>query len=181
MNHLEAIVQIDSIIDNNFCNDIIEIINKKCHEPMTTAGGLDKNMRNVLGLTLDNKKDKVLYEKINKKIEELYIYYKFKFKILYNDKINQIDLLKYDPGGKYEVHIDTKTDHTRSISVILNLNDDYEGGNLLFTNPMKFSEEIKELKLKRGTVVFFPSNFMYPHGIQPIIKGTRYSIVSWLQ
>ena len=37
------------------------------------------------------------------------------------------------------------------------------------------------IKLGKGSIVFFPSNFMYPHGIQPITKGTRYSIVSWLQ
>tara|TARA_Y100000592_G_scaffold2270_1_gene3498 strand:- start:169 stop:714 length:546 start_codon:yes stop_codon:yes gene_type:complete len=181
MDHLEAVVQIDNIIDDDFCNDIIKIIDEKCHKSMTTMGGLDINIRNVLGLTLDNKKNKILYEKINKKIEELYVYYKIKFKTLDNNKINQIDLLKYNPGGKYEVHVDTKTDYTRSISVILNLNDTYEGGNLLFTNPLKVSEELKELKLKKGTVVFFPSTFMYPHGIQPITKGTRYSIVSWLQ
>ena len=181
MDHLEAIVQIDNIIDDDFCNDIIKIIDEKCHKPMTTIGGLNKNIRNVLGFTLNTKKNKILYEKINKKIEELYIYYKIKFKVLKNNKINQIDLLKYPPGGKYEVHVDAITDSSRNISVILNLNDNYEGGNILFTNPLKFSEELKELKLKKGTAVFFPSNFMYPHGVQPITRGTRYSIVSWLQ
>ena len=42
-------------------------------------------------------------------------------------------------------------------------------------------EEIKRLKLNTGSIVFFPSNFMYPHSIEPITKGTRYSIVAWLQ
>jgi predicted 2-oxoglutarate/Fe(II)-dependent dioxygenase YbiX len=41
--------------------------------------------------------------------------------------------------------------------------------------------EIKRLKLDKGSIVFFPSNFMYPHMIEPITKGTRYSIVAWLQ
>ena len=67
----------------------------------------------------------------------------------------------------------------RYIQIIINLNDDYEGGDLIFTDQSE--KENKRLKLGKGSVVFFPSNFMYPHGIQPITKGTRYSIVSWLQ
>ena len=57
--------------------------------------------------------------------------------------------------------------------------DSYDGGNLIFTDQNR--KEIKRLKLGKGSIVFFPSNFMYPHGIQPITKGTRYSIVAWLQ
>jgi len=183
MDHLEAVVQIDNMIDENFCNDIINVINNKSIKHMTTMNGVNTNVRNVMGYTLQTiDKDKPVYEKINKKIEELYVYYKMKFlRGLENKKINQIDLLKYKVGGKYEVHTDTMTDNTRNISVIINLNDDYEGGELLFVNPMKYSEEIKKTKLKKGTIVFFPSSFMYPHGIQPITKGTRYSIIAWLQ
>ena len=61
----------------------------------------------------------------------------------------------------------------------LNLNDNYKGGDLIFTDQKE--KEIKRLKLGKGSIVFFPSNFMYPHGIEPITKGTRYSIVAWLK
>ena len=61
----------------------------------------------------------------------------------------------------------------------MNLNDDYEGGDLIFTDQK--DNEIKRCQLGKGSIVFFPSNFMYPHGIQPITKKTRYSIVAWLQ
>jgi predicted 2-oxoglutarate/Fe(II)-dependent dioxygenase YbiX len=96
-----------------------------------------------------------------------------------SSKINQIDLLKYSIGGKYETHTDHYTKSIRHLSIIMNLNDDYEGGDLIFTDQKE--KEIKRLKLGKGSIVFFPSNFMYPHGIQPITKGTRYSIVAWLQ
>ena len=96
-----------------------------------------------------------------------------------SSKINQIDLLKYLPGNKYETHIDNFTDSSRHLSIILNLNDNYEGGDLIFTDQKE--KEIKRLKLGKGSVVFFPSNFMYPHKIEPITKGTRYSVVAWLQ
>ena len=94
-------------------------------------------------------------------------------------KINQIDLLKYSPGGKYEIHTDHFTTFNRVLSIIINLNDNYEGGDLIFTDQKE--KEIKRLKLGKGSIVFFPSNFMYPHSIQPITKRTRYSIVAWLQ
>jgi predicted 2-oxoglutarate/Fe(II)-dependent dioxygenase YbiX len=94
-------------------------------------------------------------------------------------KINQIDLLKYSTGGKYEIHTDHFTTVARHLSIIINLNDDYEGGDLIFTDQKE--NEIKKIKLQKGSIVFFPSNFMYPHSIKPITKGTRYSIVAWLQ
>ncbi len=94
-------------------------------------------------------------------------------------KINQIDLLRYKKGGKYEVHTDHFTSSVRHLSVIMNLNEEYEGGELIFTDQKE--NEIKRCKLGKGSVIFFPSNFMYPHKIAPIKKGTRYSIVAWLQ
>ena len=96
-----------------------------------------------------------------------------------SSKMNQIDFLRYTPGGKYEIHTDHYTTSTRALSIIINLNDDYEGGDLIFTDQHK--KEIKRCKLGKGSIVFFPSNFMYPHSIQPITEGTRYSLVAWLQ
>ena len=85
----------------------------------------------------------------------------------------------YSPGGKYGIHTDHFNTSNRALSVIINLNNDYEGGDLVFTDQKE--KEIQRLKLNTGSIVFFPSNFMYPHSIQPITKGTRYSIVAWLQ
>ena len=96
-----------------------------------------------------------------------------------SEKIDQIDLLKYKPGGKYEIHTDHFTNSPRHLSIIINLNDEYEGGDLVFTDQK--DNVIKRLKLGKGSILFFPSNFMYPHSIQPIKKGTRYSIVAWLK
>jgi predicted 2-oxoglutarate/Fe(II)-dependent dioxygenase YbiX len=61
----------------------------------------------------------------------------------------------------------------RSISCSLNLNDDYEGGE--FT----FFDDTLSYNLGKGDVLMFPSNFMYPHAIKPILSGTRYAIITW--
>jgi len=35
-------------------------------------------------------------------------------------------------------------------------------------------------KIIKGRVIMFPSNFMYPHTVNNVEKGCRYSIVSWI-
>ena len=181
MDHLEAIVEIKNIVSKEFMDKIIPLTNHKATKNLTVMGGLDKNIRNVKGyhLSFDTPTDVFYWNFIKLEIERLYNYYKAKFPKIMSSKINQIDLLKYYPGGKYEIHTDHSTTANRALSVIINLNDGYEGGDLVFTDQKE--KEIKRLKLGKGSIVFFPSNFMYPHGIQPITKGTRYSIVAWLQ
>ena len=181
MDHLEAIVEIKNVVSSEFMNKIIPLINHKAKKNLMVMSGLSKDVRNVKGhhLSFNTPTDLFYWNYIKNEIERLYTFYKIKFPQMQSIKINQIDLLKYSPGGKYEIHTDHFTTSTRALSVIINLNDGYEGGDLIFTDQRE--KEIKRLKLGKGSIVFFPSNFMYPHGIQPITKGTRYSIVSWLQ
>jgi len=181
MDHLEAVVEIKNILPSDFIDKIIALIDYKAKENMTIRTGVDKNIRNVKGyhLTFKNATDMFYWNYIKKEIERLYYFYKIKFPKMTSSKINQIDLLKYTNGGKYEIHTDHYTNSPRHLSVIINLNNDYKGGDLIFTDQKE--KEIKRFKLNKGSVVFFPSNFMYPHSIQPITEGTRYSIVAWLQ
>lgn len=60
-----------------------------------------------------------------------------------------------------------------TLSILGSLNDDYEGGELIFW-------EQEKIELKAGQIMIFPSNFMYPHKVLPVTKGTRYSYVSWV-
>jgi len=72
----------------------------------------------------------------------------------------------------------------RKLSCIIALSDpnDYEGGNLDF----KFYDDIPDQEQKihtceqikpRGNIVVFPSYIW--HRVQPVTKGTRYSLVAW--
>jgi predicted 2-oxoglutarate/Fe(II)-dependent dioxygenase YbiX len=162
MDHLESIVEIKNIVHSDFIEKIIPLIDKKA-------------TKHSYSLTLSIPTDLFYWNFIKKEIERLYLFYKTKFPMLKNNKISQIDLLKSTLGRKYDLH----TDLNRSLSIIINLNDNYKGGDLVFTDQK--AKEIKRLKLGKGSIVFFPSNFMYPYKIEPITKGTRYSIVAWLQ
>jgi len=181
MNHTEYIVEIHNIIKPVFIEKLIPFIKHKAKKNLPIDAGLNKNVRNVKGhqLLLHTPTDIFYFNIIKQEIERLYSFYKIKFPLMKSEKVNQIDLLKYIAGGKYTPHVDSGTSTNRTLSVIMNLNDNYEGGDLIFTN-QKY-EEIKRCKLGKGSIVFFPSNFMYPHSIETITKGTRYSIVAWLQ
>lgn len=52
------------------------------------------------------------------------------------------------------------------------LNDDYEGGEIIMFDEM-------HIPVKTGDILIFPSNFLYPHKVNPIKSGIRYSFVSW--
>ena len=58
------------------------------------------------------------------------------------------------------------------------LNDDYEGGDLIFKlNGVNGEETV--VSLAKGDIVVWPSLFIFYHCITPVTKGTRYSIVNW--
>lgn len=92
-------------------------------------------------------------------------------------KSNQIEILKYEEGGFYTPHIDHFSEIPRTISVVIFVNDDFEGGDFeMFSPDLKHSQKVKP---KKGRTIIFPSTFLYPHKANIVTKGTRYAIVIW--
>ena len=58
------------------------------------------------------------------------------------------------------------------LSFIMNFNDDYEGADLFFW-------EDTLVKLGKGDIIMFPSNWLFPHGVNEATKGKRYSGSIW--
>lgn len=91
--------------------------------------------------------------------------------------------LKYEPGGKFDLHADSEhwsaaeqrwvRSHDRDYSVLLYLNDGYEGGAISFPN---FKLQIQP---QRGMLLTFPSDHRFTHEAEPLIAGERYVLVSW--
>ena len=94
----------------------------------------------------------------------------------YRDICN-IEILKYENTGFYTWHVDHFADIPRTMSCILLLNNDYEGGNLCFRNPDGSGEW--EIEVRPNRMIIWPSNFLYPHSVKPVTKGIRYSVVAW--
>lgn len=58
------------------------------------------------------------------------------------------------------------------LSIVGELNSNYEGGEFIMWDTV--------IEIPKGGVLIFPSNFMYPHKVNPVKSGARYSYVSWV-
>lgn len=91
--------------------------------------------------------------------------------------VQQISTLKYESGGHYDTHVDHGSLTPRTLSCILFLNDNFKGGRLIFEDIV--SKEKTFVTPKKGRLIIWPSCYLYPHCVEPVQEGTRYSIVSW--
>lgn len=83
-----------------------------------------------------------------------------------------IHLLRYGKTGHLPAHQDQGVS-TRVLSSVMYLNDNYDGGEIEFVN-----SGVK-IKPEAGSIIFFPSNFLYIHEVHPITNGYRYSMPHW--
>ena len=175
----DAIVEHNGMVTPQFLKLLIDYADKKFVEKLKTASN-STEYRKVHGYTLTNTSisDAAHFLNIQNEITKAYTHYKFKFPQIITANLLQVDLLKYKEGDGYFYHTDEITTR-RTLSIILNLNEEYEGGDLVFGH-QNLREELKRIKMNSCTLCFFPSNFLYPHKIEKITKGTRYSVVAWL-
>lgn len=82
-------------------------------------------------------------------------------------------VLKYYENAEYHAHYDHFRDNRRVFSVVANLGEPEEGGEL------EFPRMGVTVKPEVGSVVVFPSNFPYLHIAHPVKSGVKYSLVSW--
>lgn len=82
-------------------------------------------------------------------------------------------LVRYSPGGHYIPHSDVgRLTRNRYYTVLCYLNDDFEGGNTQFP-ALKYS-----VVPRCGKAILFPSAYL--HGGEPVIRGEKYILVSWI-
>ena len=93
-------------------------------------------------------------------------------------KFSPIRFNKYEVGNIMRTHYDNihtifdgKMKGIPILSIVGNLNEDYEGAEFMLRG--------KEIKLKTGDILLFPSGIVYPHTVKETKKGIRYSFVSW--
>jgi len=86
---------------------------------------------------------------------------------------------RYSQNQTMAKHIDRISsifDGTRKGSPVLSivglLNDNFTGGEFIMFDSYK-------INMKAGDILIFPSSFTYPHKVNHITSGTRYSFVSW--
>jgi hypothetical protein len=177
----------DEVLPWNVLSNLIRFANVSKFEKTKIGDGstskIDFSIRKTYTLPLSNLNDSLsnihwfnlLCSYFNNKLKK----YKFDLNILdyeYRD-IFDIEILKYENTGFYTWHTDHFASIPRTMSCILLLNNDYEGGNLCFRNPDGSGEW--EVEVKSNRMIIWPSNFLYPHTVKPVTKGKRYSVVAW--
>jgi predicted 2-oxoglutarate/Fe(II)-dependent dioxygenase YbiX len=179
----DYIVTFEGIITDALCDAILKEFNDETEwqKAVVGVGLINDKIRNVETVVLSYPHVIEKNPKVRVKLDK-YIFASAGLAIKkYNEKFDNCkiqedsgyELLRYKEGQFYTTHIDSFKDRPRAVSCSFILNDDYEGGEFAF-----FDRELV-YKLKKGSCIMFPSNFMYPHEIMPVTSGTRYSIITW--
>lgn len=85
-------------------------------------------------------------------------------------------LIKYNEGEFFKSHRDDHPLTPRTLSTVVYINDDYEGGELHFKY-FNFT-----YKPEFGDLIVFPSNYAYHHESMPIKNKTKYILTDfWIE
>lgn len=82
------------------------------------------------------------------------------------------NFVKYEGAGThFKVHADHGPTYVCTVSVVVYLNDDYEGGEIVFP---RFNLTHKP---QAGDIIIFPSTYVYEHSSEDMISGSKYAVV----
>lgn len=178
----DYIVIFENIIPNDLCDEVLtEYGGDKNWINTVTGGGLNREIRRCDAINTSDsfiiaqnqKKRKSIDEKLFVCAEEAIKKYNDKFKYAKIQGDSGYTLLRYQEGEFYSEHTDHFLQAPRIVSCSFMLNSDFEGGEFAFFN--------RELIYKppKGSALMFPSNFLYPHEVMPVVRRVRYSIITW--
>jgi len=178
----DYIVVFEDIVPDELCTEVLtEYENDTSWVNAATKGGLQRDTRRCDAINMSD--PFVIHQKepTRKEIDsKLFVcagnairQYNEKFPHAKIEGDSGYTLLRYQEGEFYGQHTDHFLQAPRTVSCSFVLNDDYEGGEFSFFN--------RELVYKpsKGSALMFPSNFMYPHEVMPVIRKVRYSIITW--
>jgi hypothetical protein len=149
---------------------------------------IDASVRSSLGTTVNEEHDatKLLHQKINESlsiykekvisINDMFQYYPVPAGYSTTCHREAIQVLEYSPNQEYKFHHDTSNDpnskeYHRIISIVLYLNDEFDGGGTEFPH--------QTYKPSPGYGLFFPSNWCFPHSGQKVLSGKKRVAVTW--
>ena len=158
---------------------------KECDSILTKFLNVDLEVASVLNSELLDSLIKVRDSKVvftqlphyKKKLKNV-LSNEIKIKGFELDEIEEFQFTKYELNGHYDWHTDsTGFDYyaKRFCSVVIQLNNEYDGGELLYKD---HNNDVVEFKKGVGNLFIFNSSIS--HKVKPIISGERYSLVSWI-
>lgn len=118
----------------------------------------------------DNQVLRDVHDRVENSLDKCLQHYEslWHLKMHYKEAFN---FVKYLPGKYFKIHGDHGPYYACTISAVVYLNDDYEGGEI------EFVRHGLKIKPDAGDIVVFPSNFVYEHASLEVFSGTKYSVV----
>ena len=169
----------DNDVDSDTCKKIISIAENKWE-----TGTVKGNSKNKRKTKIHWTTEQWLYDLVFEYMHAANKNSGWNFEI---DGAESMQIGRYGKGCFYNTHNDgngtslynipdNKWLHnkTRKLSMSILLNDDYEGGELNFSNT---EEPLIGGNGTKGTVIVFPS--YHSHSVEKVTKGIRYSLVVW--
>jgi hypothetical protein len=109
-----------------------------------------------------------IYEKLKYCIDDYAKYWGIN--VVYYEAFN---FVKYEgEGTHFNIHADHGPKYNCTVSAVIYINDDYEGGDLKFPRLDNLV-----YKPRVGDMAIFPSNYIYEHASLPMESGTKYCVV----
>jgi predicted 2-oxoglutarate/Fe(II)-dependent dioxygenase YbiX len=177
---------LDNVVSNTVCDELITFINTTANMEETVDNGSNVRGRCCFpyGMGSENGADKInekVYEVVSKITHKLMDIFPIRVSAFSPFQLRKIH-------GATKIHVDglfrrelmdergflTPND-MRELTLIIGLNDDYEGGEL------HFPKQKITTKLKRGQAIAFPPYWTHPHYTNDLSNNTtRYTITTWL-
>lgn len=190
---MNDLIQTIKVLNKEELKIINDYINNLTFQENTVfdSGGkcrIDTSVRTSLGSIMNEEHDatKLFHDKINESllvykervipINSMFQYYPVPGGHGTTSHREGIQVLEYSPNQEYKFHHDTSNDpnskeYHRQISVVVYLNDDFEGGGTEFPH--------QTFKPSAGHGLFFPSNWSFPHSGQKVLSGKKRVAVTW--
>jgi len=190
---MDKLIQTIKILDEKELGIINKYIDSLYFQENTVfdANGktrIDTSIRSSLGAPMneENEVTKLFHQRINEsllvykeeviKINTIFQYYPVPGGHSTTSHRESIQVLEYHPDQEYKFHHDTSNDpnskeYHRQISVVVYLNDEFDGGGTEFPH--------KTFKPSPGYGLIFPSNWCFPHSGQKVLSGKKRVAVTW--
>lgn len=183
----DSIYIIKNIIDSDKCKEIINFIteNKTLYQYIE-VNSLKKNNVECSFININD-------NMTNEYLIKLDVYIKNKIGDIINLIVKENPMFQtkvFDNGytlrqiyGGTHLHTDGMFEsnelnskrHARLLSIIINLNEDYDGGEF------NFPKQNVKIKLKNGEAICFPPYWTHPHEVSSVSFGEyRYTINTWI-
>lgn len=190
MNDLIQTIEVINDEGLKIINDYVDSLYFQENEVFGSDGKcrIDTSVRSSLGSIMNEEHvaTKLFHDKINESL------------LVYKERISQINsmfeyypvpgghgttshregiqILEYHPNQEYKFHHDVSNnpnskEYHRQISVVVYLNDEFEGGGTEFPH--------QTFKPSAGYGLFFPSNWSFPHSGQKVLSGKKRVAVTW--